>query len=317
MKDRILSIVKRRGPSLPVHVAKETQMSMLFASAFLSELIAEGKIKISTMKVGGSPLYYIPGQESMLENFSNFLKSKEKEAFLLLKENKFLVDKEQDPAIRVALRGIKDFAMPFKSEEEIVWRYFTIPEEEFSMNPETTEEVKEEIKEEEKLEDKKERVNEEQPEIVEEEEKEEEEIIEEEETEQEELEEPVNEKLGKKQEKPKKKKKNIKITKKQDESFFNKIKEFLQKTSVDILDIIDINRGEIILKVKSEEKQYLIFAFNKKNLNEKDIIASYKKASSMGLKYSMLCFGDIQKKIKELIFASKDLIEVNKIEETE
>jgi len=34
---------KRRGPSLPVHIASETGLSMLFASAFLSELLSEKK----------------------------------------------------------------------------------------------------------------------------------------------------------------------------------------------------------------------------------------------------------------------------------
>jgi len=104
LKEKILSILQKRGPSLPVHIAKEIDLSMLFASAFLSELVSEKKIKISNMKIGNSPIYFLPGQESMLEKFSQYLKSKEKEAFILLKEKKFLKDKNQDPAIRIALR---------------------------------------------------------------------------------------------------------------------------------------------------------------------------------------------------------------------
>ena len=131
VKEKIISIFKRRGPSLPIHIARETELSILFASAFLSELLAEKKIKISNMRVGSSPIYFIPGQEFMLEKFSEFLKSKEKEAFLLLKEEKFLKDSKQEPAIRVALRELKDFAIPFKKDEEIYWRYFNVPESEF------------------------------------------------------------------------------------------------------------------------------------------------------------------------------------------
>ena len=41
IKEKILSILKRRGPSLPVHIAKEIESSMLFTSAFLSELVSE------------------------------------------------------------------------------------------------------------------------------------------------------------------------------------------------------------------------------------------------------------------------------------
>ncbi len=43
IKEKILSVLKKRGPSLPVHVAGETELSMLFASAFLSELLSEKK----------------------------------------------------------------------------------------------------------------------------------------------------------------------------------------------------------------------------------------------------------------------------------
>ncbi|MEX0932715.1 MAG: hypothetical protein WDZ77_01295 [Candidatus Pacearchaeota archaeon] len=130
IKEKILSTFANKGPCLPVEIAKETGQSILFASAFLSEFLSEKKIKISNMKVGGSPLYLLPGQEYKLEKFSEYLKSKEKDAFLFLKEKKILKDSEQEPAIRVALRSIKDFAFPFKKDDEIYWRYLTFSEEE-------------------------------------------------------------------------------------------------------------------------------------------------------------------------------------------
>ena len=128
IKEIMLSVLRQRGPSLPVHLTKGTGLSILFASAFLSELLSERKIKMSNMRVGSSPIYYIPGQESKLEPFSIHLNSKEKEAFSILQNKKILKDIEQDPAIRVALRSIKDFAIPFKQEEEIFWRYYLAPE---------------------------------------------------------------------------------------------------------------------------------------------------------------------------------------------
>jgi len=131
IKEKILFILRGRGPSLPVHIAGEMGLSILFASAFLSELVSEKKIKISYMKVGNSPIYFIMGQELHLEKFSQYLHSKEKEAFLLIKEKKFLNDKKQEPAIRVALREIKDFAIPFEKNGEIFWRYFSADEKEF------------------------------------------------------------------------------------------------------------------------------------------------------------------------------------------
>jgi len=134
LKNKILSILRQRGPSLPIHISQRTGLNTLFASAFLSELISERQVKISHMKVGNSPLYLIPGQEPMLERFSENLRKKEKDAFLLLRQKKFLRDINQHPAIRVALRSIRDFAIPFKTPEgDIIWRYFIVPEAEFKL----------------------------------------------------------------------------------------------------------------------------------------------------------------------------------------
>lgn len=135
-RQKILDLIQGRGPSLPVHVAKATGVSMIFAGAFLSELIAEKLVKTSHMRVGGSPLYLLPGQEPLLENFFHFLGSKEKEAFLLLKEQKILRDDQLDPASRVALRSLKDFAeqiivkqkLDNLEKEFIFWRYFVYSE---------------------------------------------------------------------------------------------------------------------------------------------------------------------------------------------
>lgn len=150
IKNRITDVLKRRGPSLPIQIAKDIGMSSLFVSAFLSEMSDEKRLKISSLKVGGSPLYFLEGQEVRLENFYKFLHSKESEAYLLLKQNKILKDSEQEPAIRVALRAIKDFAFSFKNDEEIYWRYLTITEPEiieiFKNQPKKQEQkIKEEL----------------------------------------------------------------------------------------------------------------------------------------------------------------------------
>ncbi len=129
-KGKILSVIQIKGPSLPVQISREAETSPLFAGAFLSELAKEEAIKISSMKVGGSPLYYIKGQEHLLDNFFKYLPEKEKEAFLMLKEKRVLEDSKQTPAIRVALRNIKDFAFPFKKDGEVFWRFHTTTEQE-------------------------------------------------------------------------------------------------------------------------------------------------------------------------------------------
>jgi len=162
-KNKILSILRFKGPSLPVHVASQTKISSIFAGAFLSELANEEAIKISNIKVGGSPLYYIKGQESMLDPFYKYLPEKEREAFLLLKQDKILEDKKQEPAIRVALRSIKDFAVPFKKDEEIFWRFHSTTEQEVRAILEPKTEEEKELPEPKAKEEKKEEIEEKTP----------------------------------------------------------------------------------------------------------------------------------------------------------
>lgn len=145
-KDRIVHLIKTRGPSLPVQIAKAMGISPLFASAFLSELYNEGRVLISHLRVGSSPLYLISGQEAHLEKFTQYLNNKEREAFLHLQKNKLLSDEEQLPAIRVAIRAIQDFAIPVKVKTQsqnpneppkLFWKYHLIPDNQIQeiMNP--------------------------------------------------------------------------------------------------------------------------------------------------------------------------------------
>jgi hypothetical protein len=129
-KDKILLYLEENGPSLPVRIAKAIEMDPMFASAIASELISSDQIKPSNMKIGASFLYLIPGQEEQLVNFTDNLKSVEKTAFDKLKENKILTDEDEEPSTRVALRNIKDFAVPFKFQGKIMWKYAFISNEE-------------------------------------------------------------------------------------------------------------------------------------------------------------------------------------------
>jgi hypothetical protein len=303
-KERIITFIRLRGPSLPVHIAKDTGLSILFASAFLSDLYSEKMISISNIKIGSSPLYFIPGQEPQLENFSRYLKSKEKEAFLILKEKKFLRDSELQPAIRVALREIKDFAIPFRKEEEIYWRFFTAPEENFAVQ-----------KIEKPAEEKIEIVEAKQQEVVvvvenkseEVEEKKIEDIFET--SAEEKKEEPIR-KDKPKSSRPRRQNKN----KKKDENFFNKTKEFLEKEGIEILDIKDFKNDEAILKIKRGKEEELLFVFNKKKITEKDVLKSYKRASENNMSYSVLSMSETPKKLNDLIEAIRNLSEIGKIE---
>ena len=130
VNEKILAIIKEKGPVLPVHVSKEINDNILMTSARLSELLTAKQIKISYLKVGGSPLYYFPGQESKLQNFIDNLNGVEKKAYYLLSQNKLLRDSAQEPAVRVALRQIKDFAIPlqvnYEDKSEVFWKWYLL-----------------------------------------------------------------------------------------------------------------------------------------------------------------------------------------------
>ncbi len=132
-KERILSVLRANGPSFPAKISRETGVSPLFTAAILSEMVAEKRLTVSAMKVGSSPIYILPGQEAQLEHFSSYLNHKEREAFDLIKTGQVLDDEAQDPAIRVALRKLKDFAHPVvvrnDDQEKLFWKYFLATDE--------------------------------------------------------------------------------------------------------------------------------------------------------------------------------------------
>lgn len=273
IKEKIISIIRRNGPSLPARISREIELSILFTSAFLSELASEKRLKISNMKVGNSPLYFIEGQESMLEKFSHHLKSKEKEAFALLKEKKFLVDSKQAPAIRVALRGIRDFAIPFKKDEEIVWRFFLIPQEEFTKEKRPKIPVKKELVREKPL------------------------GI---------FDEPL--KPIKKPRKIQRRKTPVRENK-----FFNRVKEFLSERSIELLDIEGFSKDEILLRIRDNGREKVLIAYNKKRISDNDIIKAAKKTSEFNLPYMILGLGEPLKKVSGLIEAMKNLSSIEKL----
>lgn len=147
-KEKIISFLESSGPSLPVRIAKVIEMEPVFASAILSELYNERKIKMSNMKVGASQLYFLPGQEQSLEEHTDNLKPIEKEAYLKLKDEKTLKDEDEEPAIRVALRNLKDFAEHYSHDDKLIWKYKFSKEGKIEeiKEPKKTEEKIEEIK---------------------------------------------------------------------------------------------------------------------------------------------------------------------------
>ena len=68
-EQKVISTIRMNGPVIPSKIAKALGTDIIMASAVLSELTSSKKVKISKLKVGGSPVYYLTGQENRLENF--------------------------------------------------------------------------------------------------------------------------------------------------------------------------------------------------------------------------------------------------------
>jgi len=300
IKRKILSHIERNGPSLPVAISREVGISSLFSSAFLSELLEDESIKISKMKVGGSPLYFLPQQHPMLENFSRYLPEKEKEALHLLKERKVLKDIEQEPAIRIALRSLKDFASPIVIEQnnakEVYWRYVMTNENEAKhLISESIAEVLQPARREIQISQPVVLKHDSHVQVV-----------------------PGIQKLVPKldifNKEPVRTEKPVKAEKIKKEKFSDEVKAFLEKRNMRILEIDKLDKKEVTAKIKLGEKEVLLYAVDKKRVDESDLIKAHKKSQLMGISYFILTRGETTKKLKDAIDAYKNLERIEKIE---
>ncbi len=134
-REDILKFIKQNGPVLPVNIAKFVNTNILFASAMLSELVDRKLLKITHAAIGGSPLYYLSGQEALMdERLSKALSGKEKEAYNLIKENKVLREIDLEPWQRVAIKSLVDFTKSFnvatQNNTEVFWKHHLVTDQE-------------------------------------------------------------------------------------------------------------------------------------------------------------------------------------------
>lgn len=243
-KKQIITLLESSGPSIPVRIAKTIGMDPVFASAILSELLNSKDIKMSHMRVGSSPFYLLEGQEKMLEEEVENLKSAEKEAYLKLKKEKVLIDEKESPMIRVALRTIKDFAIPFKLNEKIFWRYTFATEDEIKekLNPKKEEPLKEKEPQKEEVERQEKQAKE----------KEEDKKI---------------EPIFSNEEKP---------------EFLNEVKEFLKDKNIEFLEEIKTEKKEIVARINIKTTlgniNFLLIAKNKQTLTKEEINSAMQQA---------------------------------------
>lgn len=292
-KERILSIIEKNGPSFPVQIARAINVSPLFTSVFLSELFEENKLKTSHMKVGSSSLYFLSGQESQLEKFIEHLNQREKEAFNLIKNSLVLEDGRQTPVMRVALRAIKDFAIPFRitsnSTEMVFWKYFNLPDEEFDLriqkilNPSfIPPQKKQEIQKEE---------TEKEPQKIE-------------------SEEPLTTPEIKEPKTRKKKAENA-------SDFAAKLKDYLSAKDVEIIESILEKKKEFVAKVRIDtlfgKQEYYLIAKDKKKINETDLTLALQKAQTEKMPALIISPGEIEKKAQSHAKDWRNMIKFEKI----
>ena len=295
--EKIVQLIRMRGPVLPSDISKIVGTNLLFTSAILSELVTKNELKLSYLKIGGSPLYYTKGQEDKLQQFSNKLHEKEKKAYDLLKERKVLQDIKLEPVIRVALRQIKDFAVPLqvniKNNLEIFWKWYLISNEEalthiknqINIPPSEPEKVQEQVQKK---------------------------PVSPEEFLRETTESPP---------KPIKEKKDVSTTKKfvdYGDNFYNAIKRFFNKNNITILKE-DIkkkkNDFEFVIEIPSTvgSVEFFCKAKDKKLINDKDLAMASIQGQANKLPVLFLTRGNPTKKAAEMLLKEFKTIKIKQI----
>ncbi len=297
LREKIVDIVKSKGPVLPVQISKEIGTNILMASAHLAELTASKRLKISNVKVGGSPLYYLAGQEAMLQKFAGNFNDKEKKAFDLLSQSRILMDSEQEPVIRVALREIKDFAMPlnvtYNNRTEIFWKWYLETDEEAEKLIKTKLGI--EKPEEKKIEEKAKR--EEQKKIEPIKQLKEKPISKEvKEVQQQKPKEPTEKAPEKRGRKPKEK----------EDLFLKDLMKFFEKNKINVVSSEIIKRNseiDFVVEIPSVvgNLQYYCKAKSKKRINDSDLSTAYVKGQLKKLPVLVLSPGALSSKAQEML----------------
>jgi len=288
--DDVLRAIQMRGPLMPLDVRKFLgKGDSITIGATLSQLTASGKVKVTNLKRGGSPFYYVLGQEPKIENLYNNLKEKDQRTFHLLKEKKILRDKTQDPLIRVSLREIKDFSRMFNvtvnNEQETFWRYYLISEQEairilkeqYAPKKQAVPEKKEESKPvEKKTEVSKPRESK-----------------------------PKREKQEREEQKsldPKYEEPNIFET--VDDDFLSTLKKFFDKNEIEVKEARIIRKGSeydfvIEMKTPMGTAEYFCKAKSKKKCNDGDLSTAYLQGQSRRTPTVFITTGEVNKKARE------------------
>ncbi len=291
--DAALEYVKKYGPVQPSQVATSINTNILFASAILSELVAKKKVKITYLKRGGSPFYYVEGQEEKLMDLAEHLSGKLKESYNLISEKQVIRDSEALPWQRVALRDLKDFAVGvtvnYGGKQELFWKWY------LTSNEEAKRLIKEAITV--KKEDGELSKNESLEESTEKQIERQEDIVKQDEVDKVESEKPkvVQEKLIEKTEKN-----NVQ------EDFFETIMNFFKQNDIYVISQSIVRKGRefnFVVDVPSSlgKLRYFVKFKNKKKIGDSDFLAAIEEANKQKLPVLFLGNGELNKKAQKYL----------------
>ncbi len=326
----VLKAVKARGPILPLEIRRFLgKGDSITIGAALSTLLSKKLLRCTKLKLGGSPFYYVDGQENKLELLSKHLNDKDKRVFEELRQKKVMKDASQEPLTRVSLRNIVDFAkkveMTSNGEVVLYWRWYLVSEDEaislirgelqrkdLSYNEEVAEEQEseeQETKDEEPEEEVSADEDESTPESsVVDEEQEDSDVEAEDEAESE----VVSEK--KRKSPPRREKKESKKVEEQtripedvpdyDDDFFREIKGFLDDNGIKIKQAVLVRKSsdyELVVEMKTPfgKTDYFCKAKSKKKCNEGDLSSAYLQGQNKRLPTVFITTGEITKKAKQ------------------
>ncbi len=313
---KAIQLIKMKGPVIPSNISKELEKDLLFTSVILAELVSSKQLKISHLKIGSSPLYYLSGQEYRLDNFYKYLNEKDRGTFDILKKNKVLRDSEQDPLTRISLQKIKDFAVPLdvtlKNGKETFWKWHTLSNQEavqlikVMIAPKQEEEKKEEIEKKEHIETQR--------------------TFEEPVSSETKMEYPNPETLKEKssKEEPSKEKRDKVVTTKEvvdnscNDPFFMQIKSFFMNNEIEIVSYEIIKKNmeidfEVRIKSSVGKLPYFCRAKNKKRISDSDIASAFVQAQLKKLPLLFVTLGDTTKKAARMLekeFSSVKLVKI-------
>ena len=322
-QETILDSVKRRGPLLPIQLAKMIGTDSLIASAHLSNLVDKKMIVISNLKVGGSPVYYTPGQENQLQQFISNLNNKDQETINLLKENKILRDDELDNLRRVSLRTIKDFAFPLQvtinNQKILFWKWYMVSNQEaegliknkLGTNKKKLEEErlleKKKQEEQNKLEEEKKRIDDGRK-LLEKKRKEEQNKLDDQRKKLQQEFDSKKQILLKELESKKQEPitKIIKEKPKQEDLLFNKLMNYLKNKKIELVEHKTIRKNsdiDMILKIPSVvgDLQYYCKAKDKKSVTDSDLSSAVIQGQLKKLPVLFLTTGKLNKKAMDLL----------------